>query len=29
MAEVAVPSDLFRRILEIIGNLRPNPVARC
>jgi hypothetical protein len=29
MAEVAVPRDLFRRILEMIGNLRPKPVVRC
>ena len=29
MAEVAVPCDLFRRILELIDQLRPNPVARC
>ena len=29
MAEVAVPRDLFRRILEMIGDLRPRPVARC
>jgi hypothetical protein len=29
MAEVAVPRDLFRRILEMIGELRARPVARC
>jgi DDE family transposase len=29
MAEVAVPRDLFRRILEMIGELRPRPVVRC
>jgi hypothetical protein len=29
MAEVAVPRDLFRRILELIDNLRPRQVARC
>ena len=29
MAEVAVPRDLFRRILEMIGDLRPRPVAPC
>jgi hypothetical protein len=29
MAEVAVPRDLFRRILEMIGDLRPKPVALC
>lgn len=29
MAEVAVPRDLFRRILEMIGDLRPRPVAQC
>jgi len=29
MAEVAVPRDLFRRILEMIGDLRPRPVALC
>ena len=29
MAEVAVPRDLFRRILEMIDALRPAPVARC
>jgi len=28
MAEVAVPRDLFRRILEMIAHLRPRPVAR-
>ena len=28
MAEVAVPRDLFRRILEMIDGLRPRPVAR-
>ncbi len=29
MAEVAVPRDLFRRILEMIGSLRPREAARC
>ena len=29
MAEVAVPRDLFERILEMIDALRPEPVARC
>src|ERR687893_430361 len=29
MAEVAVPRDLFRRILAVIDDLRPRPVARC
>ncbi len=29
MAEVAVPRDLFRRILDLIDDLRPRPVARC
>ncbi len=29
MVEVAVPRDLFRRILDLIGGLRPRPVARC
>ncbi len=29
MAEVAVPRDLFRRILEMIGELRARPTARC
>src|SRR3712207_2820084 len=29
MAEVAVPRALFRRILEMIGELRPRPVVRC
>jgi hypothetical protein len=29
MAEVAVPRDLFRRILEMIEELRPRQVARC
>ena len=29
MAEVAVPRHLFGRILEMIGALRPRPVARC
>jgi hypothetical protein len=29
MVEVAVPRDLFRRILELIGDLRPRLVARC
>jgi hypothetical protein len=29
MAEVAVPRDLFRRILEMINDLRPVQSARC
>src|SRR5215210_1032151 len=29
MAEVAVLRDLFRRILALIDDLRPRPVARC
>ena len=29
MAEVALPRDLFRRILEMIDGLRPRPVVRC
>jgi hypothetical protein len=29
MAEVAVPRDLFGRILSMINELRPRPVARC
>lgn len=29
MAEVPVPRDLFRRILEMIGDLRSRQVARC
>ena len=29
MAEVAVPRDLFGRILERIGALQPRPAARC
>jgi len=29
MAEVAVARDLFRRILAMIDQLRPRPVARC
>jgi len=29
MAEVAVPRELFRRILAMIDDLRPRPVARC
>ena len=29
MAEVAVPRDLFRRILEMIDDLRPRQIARC
>ena len=29
MAEVAVPRDLFRCILEMIGDLRPRPAVRC
>jgi hypothetical protein len=27
-AEVAVPRDLFRRILEMIGELRARPIVR-
>lgn len=29
MAEVAVPRDLFRRILQMIDRLRPGQMARC
>src|SRR3954470_11869620 len=29
MAEVAVPRDLFRRMLKIIDELRPRPVPQC
>ena len=29
MAEVAVPRELFRRMLALIDELRPRPVARC
>jgi hypothetical protein len=29
MAEVAVPRDLFGRILEMIEDLRPRQMARC
>ena len=29
MAEAAVPRDLFRRLLEMFGDLRPRPVVRC
>jgi len=29
MAEVAVPRDLFRRVLELIADLRPPQTARC
>ena len=29
MAEVAVPRDLFRRMLEMIDGLRPRRIARC
>jgi hypothetical protein len=29
MAEVAVPRELFVRILEMIDDLRPRPLARC
>ena len=29
MAEVAVPHDLFRRILEMIDDLRPKPTPPC
>jgi hypothetical protein len=29
MAEVAVPLNLFRRVLEMIDSLQPRRVARC
>jgi hypothetical protein len=29
MAEVAVPRELFRLVLELIANLRPPLVMRC
>ena len=29
MAEVAVPRELFRRILALIDDLRPRRIARC
>ena len=29
MAKVAVPRDLFRRILELIDDIRPRRIARC
>ena len=29
LAEVAVPRDLFGRVLEMIDELRPRPLARC
>ena len=29
MAEVAIPRNLFGRILAMINDLRPRPVARC
>jgi len=29
MAEVAVPRDLFRRILAMIDGLRPREIVRC
>jgi hypothetical protein len=29
MAEVAVPRELFRRMLALIDDLRPRPVVRC
>jgi aminoglycoside N3'-acetyltransferase len=29
MVEVAVPRDLFRRILQIINGLQPGRTARC
>jgi hypothetical protein len=29
VAEVAVPRDLFRRMLDLINGLRPRRVARC
>jgi Transposase DDE domain group 1 len=29
MAEVAVPRDLFRRVLELIDDIRPRRIARC
>lgn len=29
VAEVAVPRHLFRRVLELISDLRPPQIARC
>ena len=29
LAEAAVPRDLFRRILEMIDDLRPRELSRC
>jgi hypothetical protein len=29
MAEVAIPRDLFRRILELIDDIRPRRMAQC
>jgi hypothetical protein len=29
MAEIAVPRELFRRMLDLIDDLRPRPMARC
>ena len=29
MAEVAVPCDLFRRVLQMIDSLQPGRMARC
>jgi hypothetical protein len=29
MAEVAVPRDLFRRVLKMIDSLRPTRIVRC
>jgi hypothetical protein len=29
MAEVAVPRELFRRILDLIHDLRPKRIVRC
>jgi hypothetical protein len=29
MAEVAMPRDLFRRVLEMIDSLRPRSIKRC
>jgi hypothetical protein len=29
MAEVAVPRELFRRMLDLIDDLRPKRIVRC
>ena len=29
MAEVAIPQQLFRRMLDLIDDLRPARIARC